>query len=68
MGRGKIPIACTGRYLTVNPAREAQPLADECDPHGYLTKPGDILKYSGHPVVERVFANMVRYLEGMGER
>jgi hypothetical protein len=52
MGAGKIPTACTGRYLINGAQPEVLPLADQCDPHGYLKKSTDIQKYSGHPLIE----------------
>ena len=50
-GGRRLPIACTGIYQIVG-GKGVQPLADQCDVHGYLTDQSDIQNYEGTPLVE----------------
>ena len=52
MGAGQIPQACRGVYQVDRIRQDTAILADQCDIHGYLKQPGDVLEYSGSPLVE----------------
>jgi beta-galactosidase len=52
MGAGQIPQACRGVYQVDRTRQDTAILADQCDIHGYLKQPGDVLEYSGSPLVE----------------
>jgi len=51
-GNRLTPIACSGVYQIAADHQDIFPLADQCDLHGYLTKPADVQKFSGSPLVE----------------
>jgi beta-galactosidase len=51
-GNGRTPIACSGIYQIATGGPDISALADQCDLHGYLTKPADIQKFTGTPLVE----------------
>ena len=49
---GKSAYACAGVYALAPGGRDAAALADFCELHAYLSKPQDVLKYTGTPLVE----------------
>ena len=51
-GDRRTPIACSGVYQIATSSPDISALADQCDLHGYLTRPADIQKFSGTPLVE----------------
>lgn len=51
-GRRSVPIACTGVYHMAEGRADVIALAAQCDIHGYLKKPADIVHASGTPLVE----------------
>ncbi|MGH7954110.1 MAG: hypothetical protein ACREFE_19625, partial [Limisphaerales bacterium] len=51
-GERQIPIACTGTYRITENTTNVFPLADQCDIHGYLQEPSDVVKISGTPLLE----------------
>jgi hypothetical protein len=52
MGEGQVPQACRGVYQVDRSRKDVEILADQCDIHGYLKQPGDVLDYSGSPLLE----------------
>ncbi|HTV60983.1 MAG TPA: hypothetical protein VMH30_00285 [Verrucomicrobiae bacterium] len=51
-GDRRLPIACSGVYQIVGRRDDTTALADQCDFHGYLQDPSEIIKYSGTPLLE----------------
>ncbi len=52
LGAGEVPQACRGVYQVDRNRVEVTVLADQCDIHGYLKKPSDVLEHSGSPLLE----------------
>ena len=52
VGGRHVPVACTGVHHVAEDRKEVTALAAQCDIHGYLKKPTDVIKVSGSPLVE----------------
>jgi len=52
MGPDQAPYACDGTYRIDDRRDDVSALAAECDVHGYLKKPQDVVNLSGAPLVE----------------
>jgi hypothetical protein len=51
-GNRRLPIACSGIYQIADDQSGISALADQCDAHGYLTKPTRVENFAGSPLVE----------------